>query len=72
MNHDDDLDFAMFDLPTRPGPAKAAAAPEQDPWECRLTSESTAAEWAAHYMGLGFQCMQTAIEVKHGSGKVKV
>jgi hypothetical protein len=25
---DDDIDFAMTDLPTRPGPCKAAAAPE--------------------------------------------
>lgn len=32
----DDLDFAMLTPPTRPGPCKAATAPEVDPVEKRL------------------------------------
>lgn len=34
-----DLDFAMLTPPTRPGPCKAAAAPEVDPVEKRLERE---------------------------------
>ena len=53
----------MFDLPTRPGPAKAAAAPEQDPTERRLDREREAAPFIAE---------ATGVEVRWGSGSVKV
>lgn len=56
----DDIDFAMLDLPTRPGPAKASAAPEQDPVAARLEREQVKAAFLR------------PVEVKHGSGKVKV
>lgn len=119
--HDDDIDFAMTDLPTRPGPTRATTAPEQDSIEKRLAREVGAAEHIAAaaeakalsrgalacnalslrnqvrqveiakrvaaardvccpecghehgYPGLCDTCgMRTAIEVKHGSGRVKV
>lgn len=57
----DDLDFGMFELPTRPGPAKAASAPEQDPVERRLAAEREAAPFIA-----------AALEVRWGSGSVKI
>jgi len=60
-NHHDDIDFAMLDLPTRPGPAKAATAPEQEPVERRMEREREAAPHIA-----------AALEVQHGSGNVKV
>lgn len=43
----DDLDFAMLTQPTRPGPCKAANAPEVDPVEKRLEREREAAEHIA-------------------------
>lgn len=58
----DDLAFGMFDLPTRPGPAKAATAPEQDPVERRLDRECEAARYI----------VTTALEVRWGSGSVKI
>lgn len=57
---DDDIDFGMLDLPTRPGPAKASAAPEQDSISARLEREQVKAAFLR------------PVEVKHGSGKVKV
>ncbi len=60
--HDDDtndLDFAMLAPPTRPGPCKAAAAPEADPIEVRLERERTAAEWAKHFQEMGWLVMPT-------------
>ena len=66
MHDHDDIDFAMFDSwgfhNTRPGPARATAAPEQDPVEKRLQEDREAARFR----------VLAAIEVKHGSGKVKV
>lgn len=59
----DDLDFAMFDLTDRPGPAKAATAPEQDPTERRLDQEREAAPFIAE---------ATGVEVRWGSGSVKI
>lgn len=43
----DDLDFAMLTPPTRPGPCKAATAPEVDPVEKRLERLVEAAEHIA-------------------------
>lgn len=43
MHDHDAIDFGMLDLPTRPGPAKASAAPEQDSVEKRLDEEREAA-----------------------------
>jgi len=60
----DDLDFAMLTPTTRPGPCKAATAPEADPVERRLNEEREACRHrVARAIGL---------EVRHGSGKVKV
>lgn len=56
----DDLDFAMLIPPTRPGPCKAATAPEVDPVAARLELEQVK------------QAFLRPAEVKHGSGKVKV
>ena len=63
-SHDDDtaLDFAMFDLPTRPGPCRKATAEEQDPVAARLARERAAAAFRP----------EPCIEVRWGSGKVKV
>lgn len=63
--HDDDsdtdgLDFAMLTPPTRPGPCKAATAPETDSTAKRLEQEQMEAAFLR------------PIEVKHGSGKAKV
>lgn len=44
---DNDLDFAMLTPPTRPGPCKAATAPEVDPVEKRLERAREAAEHIA-------------------------
>lgn len=69
MHDHDDIDFSFTDLPTRPGPCKAALAPEADPVEARLHREREVAPWIAEFTGLvGALCR----EVKHGSGKVKV
>jgi hypothetical protein len=70
--NDTDLDFAMLTPPARPGPCKAATAPEVDQVEARLERERTAGEWAKHFQEMGFQVMPTAVEIRHGSGKVKV
>lgn len=74
-NDTDDLDFAMLTPPTRPGPCKAAGAPEVDPVEERLNRERESAPFitprtSADKIG-AFMCM-LAIAVRHGSGKVKV
>ena len=80
--HDDDtdsddlFDFAMNVLNTRPGPCKAATAPEVDPVEARLERERHAAPFVDH----AFAAVRNgrivehkmAVEVRHGSGKVKV
>jgi len=80
--HDtDDLDFAMLTPPTRPGPCEAATAPEVDPVEKRLEqaqmkaafirpiemTQADVARRAASSLG-----KPLTIEVRHGSGKVKV
>lgn len=71
--HDTDLDFAMLTPPTRPGPCKAATVPETDWAALDLDRDRTAAEWAKFYREeMGWCVMPTAVEVKHGSGKVKV
>ena len=63
MNADDDfIGFAMFDPPTRPGPCRKAAAEEADPVEARLARERIAAAFHP----------EPCVEVKYGSGKVKV
>lgn len=65
MHDPDDIDFAMLlNLPSRPGPCKAAETPERDPVEARLQREVEAAPFVARAV--------VAVEVKHGSGKVKV
>lgn len=77
-DHDtDDLDFAMLTPPTRPGPAKAATAPEVDPVERRLEREQEAAPNIARALMLADDMLTRAfamrgVEVHHGSGKVKV
>jgi hypothetical protein len=48
MHDHDDIDFTFSDLPTRPGPARAAVAPEQDPVERRLEREREAAPHIAY------------------------
>lgn len=117
---DTDLDFAMLTPPTRPGPCKAAAAPETDSTAKRLERLVEAAEhiaaaaeakaiergalpcnalslrnqvrkleiskalaadvccpYCGHETGYPGRCMSCdwhasqAVEVKHGSGKVK-
>lgn len=98
----DDLDFAMLTPPTRPGPCKAATAPEVDPVEKRLEREREAARFIVTDLpcidsdskrfkvsvealgGCTFRMsindgatlerfmVGMGIEVKHGSGKVKV
>lgn len=95
-------DFAMLTPPTRPGPCKAATAPEQDPTERRLEREREAARFivtdlpcidgsgtkakvSVEALGGGTFRLQIrdaatfdrfmagmGVEVKHGSGKVKV
>lgn len=88
MHHDedtDDIDFAMLTPPTRPGPAKAATAPEVDPVERRLEREYLAAchikicnlqnqsDMAREYeRQVRFRMGSGAVEVRRGSGKVKV
>jgi hypothetical protein len=85
---DDTDDFAMLTPPTRPGPCKAATAQEVDPVEARLekiTSRLSMKEQLAEIRArrianekrvrrgqapLGADWMP--IEVRHGSGKVKV
>lgn len=76
--HDtDDLDFAMLTPPTRPGPCKAAAAPEIDPVMAKIIASNdrhalrdearrVKEEKIAERMRL------RSIEIRHGSGKVKV
>lgn len=44
---EDDLDFAMIDLPARAGPCKAVSAPEMDPVEARLHRDAAAAPYRA-------------------------
>lgn len=65
MHDHDDIDFVMFDLPTR-ATCKAAETPERDPVEARLQREVEAAPFVARAV------VARAVEVKHGSGKVKV
>lgn len=97
-----DDDFAMLTPPTRPGPAKASAAPEQDPTERQLDrereaarfivtdlqcvdSDGTKAKVSVEALGGGTFRLQIrdgatldrfmagmGVDVKHGSGKVKV
>lgn len=75
-DHDDtnDLDFAMLTPPTRPGPCKAATALEVDPVERRR--EQALARMIAKHEASALRNMvanvQHGIEVRHGSGKVKV
>jgi hypothetical protein len=91
-DHDDDLDFAMLTPPARPGPCKAATAPEVDGFEAKMDRASM--ESAVRNMdmpspkhdpwcglrGSKLPCGQAsnraalrgAVEVRHGSGKVKV
>lgn len=84
MHDHDDIDFAMFDLPTRPGPCKAATAPEMDSKEhlleikragLRFVNLQNEADMAREYQrqvharaGKSGPC----VGAKHGSGKVKV
>jgi hypothetical protein len=79
--HDDDLDFAMLTPPTRPGPCKSASAPEVDPVEARIERERQAAKYrccSPVCKGYGWRASEKphpcpeGIEVRHGSGKVKV
>lgn len=83
--NEDPIDFAMLTPPTRLGPCKAAAAPEVDPVEKRLEREyleachikicnlQNQADMAREYeRQVRFRMGSSAIEVKHGSGKVKV
>ena len=95
MNADDDfaMDFAMFDLPARPGHCRKAAAEEVDPIEARLAAKRARAEYlarqaeeraiAAGALSCNATSIRTAVyryemdrvecvEVKYGSGKVKV
>lgn len=46
-DEDDVLDFGMFDLPARPGPCRAASAPERDPVEARVLADRAAAQHRA-------------------------
>lgn len=41
------LDFGMLDLLGRPGPCKAASAPERDPVEVRVLADRAAAQHRA-------------------------
>lgn len=69
----DDLVFAMLTPPTRPGPCKAATAPEVDPVERRLERSAESSLYTYTYRRAnGETGIATAIEVRHGSGKVKV
>lgn len=103
--HDDDIDFEMTDIATRPGPCRKAAAEETDATAVRLAGEAEAAPYIAEavFCGCGrpeatcdkrrHACSMTpaqveaeqallratrgwacdrAVEVKYGSGKVKV
>jgi hypothetical protein len=105
MHDHDPIDFAMTDLPTRPGPCRKAVAEETDATAAALAREVEAAPHIADAVGLGTAdymaaCpirivnLQTqadmaqeyrrqvhttmgkrgpvAVEVKYGSGKVKV
>lgn len=48
--HDEDtdiLDFSMLDLPSRPGPCRAARALECDPVEARIHRDAAAAQYRA-------------------------
>lgn len=81
MNADTDfIDFAMFDTPARPGPCRKAAAEETDPVAARLERERIWAEWLAHGKNSVRVVMEAdrkpmsieCVEVKYGSGKVKV
>ena len=84
MHDHDDIDFGMLDLPTRPGPAKASAAPETDMTAHLLEIKRTGlrfvnlqreADMAYEYRRQTHASMGKSgpyVEVKHGSGKVKV
>lgn len=69
----DPIDFAMLTPPTRPGPCKAATAPEVDPVEKRLEDRRKQNEYRREfYTTPQGQQFSRWVEVKHGSGKVKV
>ena len=80
MNADNDfaLDFAMLDLPARPGPCRKAAAEEADPVEARLTREIESAPYRVRIRPLEPETpvewaeFMKAVEFRWGSGKVKV
>lgn len=79
------FDFAMTVLNTRPGPCKAATAPEVDPVEKRLEREREEAEHIIAAVEAKTQRgpdavingrvidykYARAVEARHGSGKVK-
>lgn len=75
-NDTDDLDFAMLTPPTILGPCKAASAPEVDPVEAELRRNIERAGYKARHLEMalvgGQAIVNVAIEVRHGSGKVKV
>jgi hypothetical protein len=61
-DHDDLPDFAMLTPPAvRPGPCRKAAEGERDPVEAALLRDIEANGYRAR-----------AVEVRHGSGRVKI
>jgi hypothetical protein len=82
MHDHDPIDFTMTDLPTRPGPCRKAAAEETDATAAALARQSEEAIHVAEAIGLRTERVETlirqadrlieAVEVKYGSGKVKV
>lgn len=85
MHDHDPIDFEMTDLATRPGPCRKATAEETDATAARLAREVEAAPFIAEAVfvqhGRNITIARrvaddmrptVAVEVKHGSGKVKV
>lgn len=72
MHDHDAIDFEMTDLPTRPGPCRKAAAEETDATAARLAGEVEAAPFIDRRFNAARHKANLAVEVKHGSGKVKV
>jgi hypothetical protein len=71
MHDHDPIDFEMTDLPTRPGPCRKAAAEETDATAAALARDYLASEYRARRIADAMR-PTVAVEVKYGSGKVKV